>query len=82
MEKVIATGSQDFEYLRKNNGFYVDKTAFIRKWWKGLDSVFENRGDLFEGLKVSEDADLRAQQGKWPVIFLSFAGIKGRTYSG
>ena len=105
MEKVIATGSQDFEYLRKNNGFYVDKTDFIRKWWKGLDSVtlitrprrfgktlnmstlncffsnkFENRGDLFEGLKVSEDADLRAQQGKWPVIFLSFAGIKGRTY--
>ena len=105
MEKVIATGSQDFEYLRKNNGFYVDKTDFIRKWWKGLDSVtlitrprrfgktlnmstlncffsnkFENRGDLFEGLKVWEDADLRAQQGKWPVIFLSFAGIKGRTY--
>ena len=39
MEKVIATGSQDFEYLRKNNGFYVDKTDFIRKWWKGLDSV-------------------------------------------
>ena len=105
MEKVIATGSQDFEYLRKNNGFYVDKTDFIRKWWKGLDSVtlitrprrfgktlnmstlncffsnkYENRGDLFEGLKVWEDADLRAQQGKWPVIFLSFAGIKGRTY--
>ena len=105
MEKVIATGSQDFEYLRKNNGFYVDKTDFIRKWWKGLDSVtlitrprrfgktlnmstlncffsnkYENRGDLFEGLKVWEDADLQVQQGKWPVIFLSFAGIKGRTY--
>ena len=105
MEKVIATGSQDFEYLRKNNGFYVDKTDFIRKWWKGLDSVtlitrprrfgktlnmstlncffsqkYANRGEIFEGLKVWEDADLRAQQGKWPVIFLSFAGIKGRTY--
>ena len=41
---------------------------------------YANRGELFEGLKVWEDADLQAQQGKWPVIFLSFAGIKGRTY--
>ena len=37
---------------------------------------FENRGDLFEGLKVWEDPDMRAQQGKWPVIFLSFAEAK------
>ena len=105
MERVIATGVQDFEKLRVNQRFYVDKTDFISKWWNGGDDVtlitrprrfgktlnmstlncffsnkFENRGDLFEGLKVWEDADLRAQQGKWPVIFLSFAGIKGRTY--
>ena len=105
MEKVIATGVQDFESLIVNQSFYVDKTDFIRKWWKGQDAVtlitrprrfgktlnmstlncffsnkYENRGDLFEGLKVWEDADLRAQQGKWPVIFLSFAGIKQGTY--
>ncbi len=105
MEKIVAIGIQDFEQLRRYDAFYVDKTDFIRKWWKGLDSVtlitrprrfgktlnmstlncffsqkYANRGELFEGLKVSEDADLRAQQGKWPVIFLSFAGIKGRTY--
>ena len=105
MERVIATGVQDFEKLRVNQRFYVDKTDFISKWWNGGDDVtlitrphrfgktlnmstlncffsnkFEDRGDLFEGLKVWEDADLRAQQGKWPVIFLSFAGIKGRTY--
>ena len=105
MEKVIATGIQDFESLIVNQSFYVDKTDFIRKWWKGQDAVtlitrprrfgktlnmstlncffsnkYENRGDLFEGLKVWEDVDLRAQQGKWPVIFLSFAGIKQGTY--
>ena len=105
MERVIATGVQDFEKLRVNQRFYVDKTDFISKWWNGGDDVtlitrprrfgktlnmstlncffsqkYANRGELFEGLKVWEDADLRAQQGKWPVIFLSFAGIKGRTY--
>ena len=105
MERVVAIGVQDFEKLRINQRFYVDKTDFISKWWNGGDDVtlitrprrfgktlnmstlncffsnkYENRGELFEGLKVWEDADLRAQQGKWPVIFLSFAGIKGRTY--
>ncbi|MBQ7487435.1 MAG: AAA family ATPase, partial [Clostridia bacterium] len=48
-----------------------------------LNCFFSNRyaerGDLFEGLKVWEDPDMREQQGKWPVIFLSFAGVKGRT---
>ena len=105
MKREIATGIQDFGEMRINGDFYIDKTEFIRKWWKGRDSVtlitrprrfgktlnmsmlncffsnkYENRSDLFESLKVWEDADLRAQQGKWPVIFLSFAGIKGRTY--
>ncbi|MBQ8161103.1 MAG: AAA family ATPase [Clostridia bacterium] len=42
---------------------------------------YANRGELFEGLKIWEDADMRGQQGKWPVIFLSFAGIKGATYA-
>ena len=105
MERVIATGIQDFESTRVNQRFYVDKTDFICQWWNGGDVAtlitrprrfgktlnmstlncffsqkYANRGELFEGLKVWEDADLRAQQGKWPVIFLSFAGIKGRTY--
>ena len=105
MKREIATGIQDFGEMRIIGDFYIDKTEFIRKWWKGRDSVtlitrprrfgktlnmsmlncffsnkYENRSDLFESLKVWEDADLRAQQGKWPVIFLSFAGIKGRTY--
>ncbi len=105
MKQVVATGVQDFEKLRVNGDFYIDKTEFIREWWNGRDDVtlitrprrfgktlnmstlncffsnrYENRGELFEGLKVWEDASMREQQGKWPVIFLSFAGIKGTTY--
>ena len=29
MKRVIATGVQDFEKIRINNYFYVDKTDFI-----------------------------------------------------
>ena len=46
-----------------------------------FSSKYADRGDLFEGLKVWEDSEMREQQGKWPVIFLSFAGIKGMTYA-
>ncbi len=101
MKREIGTGVQDFESLRVNQRFYVDKTAFIREWWKGGDAVtlitrprrfgktlnmsmlncffsnkYENRPELFEGLKVWEDPAMREQQGKWPVIFLSFADVK------
>ena len=105
MKREIAIGIQDFEKIRANKGFYVDKTEFIREWWNGCDDVtlitrprrfgktlnmsmlncffsnkYENREKLFEGLNVWDDASMREQQGKWPVIFLSFAGIKGITY--
>ncbi len=101
MKRVIATGVQDFESLRVNQRFYVDKTNFIREWWNGGDAVtlitrprrfgktlnmsmlncffsnkYANRGELFDGLKVWEDPAMREQQGKWPVIFLSFANVK------
>ena len=38
MKKAIATGIQDFEILQMNHGFYIDKTDFIREWWKELDA--------------------------------------------
>ena len=101
MKRIIATGIQDFESLRINNRFYVDKTDFIREWWNGGDAVtlitrprrfgktlnmsmlncffsskYANRRELFEGLRVWDDPALRNQQGKWPVLFLSFANIK------
>ena len=86
MKREVATGIQDFESLRVNQRFYVDKTDFIRKWWNGGDAVtlitrprrfgktlnmsmlncffsskYENRGELFEGLKVWEDPVMREQ---------------------
>lgn len=45
-----------------------------------LDYFFSNRypdrGDLFEGLDIWEEEDFRKLQGTYPVLFLSFAGVK------
>lgn len=41
---------------------------------------YENRGNLFEGLSIWKDEKYRKLQGSYPVIFLSFANIKGATY--
>ena len=38
--------------------------------------AYAARDDLFAGLSVWNDEGLRAQQGVWPVVSLSFAGIK------
>ena len=45
-----------------------------------FSNKYANRGELFEGLKVWEDPELQKEQGAWPVIYLTFAGIKGTTY--
>lgn len=42
--------------------------------------TYEDRGELFEGLSVWEDKTYRKLQGSYPVIFLSFADIKGETF--
>lgn len=44
--------------------------AFFSTFWA-------NRAGLFEGLDVWRDSNMHAEQGKWPVITLSFAGAKG-----
>ena len=41
-----------------------------------FSNKYADRGDLFEGLSVWEDEKYRKIQGTYPVIFLSFAGIK------
>lgn len=41
---------------------------------------YANRGDLFDGLSIWGDAKYRSLQGTFPVIFLSFADIKGQSY--
>ena len=45
-----------------------------------LSNRFANRGDLFEGLSIWEDEKYRNMQGTYPVIFLSFAGVKSNNY--
>lgn len=39
MARTVGIGHQDFESLRMNNIFYVDKTDFIRQWWEAGDVV-------------------------------------------
>ena len=39
MARAIGIGNQDFEKVRINNIFYIDKTGFIREWWESGDEV-------------------------------------------
>ncbi len=67
---------------------YADEVTLItrpRRFGKTLNmstvecffsNRYENRGDLFEGRKVWEDERMRSLQGTYPVIFMSFAGVK------
>lgn len=37
--RTVGIGNQDFETIRSNGYFYIDKTNFIREWWESGDSV-------------------------------------------
>ncbi len=39
MKRTVGIGHQDFEYIRQNNLFYIDKTSFLAQWWQSNDSV-------------------------------------------
>ena len=107
MSRAIGIGNQDFEKVRVNNIFYIDKTKFIREWWESKDEVtlitrprrfgktlnmsmlekffsvnYSGRGSLFQGLNVWEYETYREIQGTYPVLFVSFAGIKENSYAG
>ena len=45
-----------------------------------FSNKYKDRGDLFEGLEIWNDEKYRKLQGTYPVIFLSFASIKGNTF--
>ena len=106
MCRTIGIGYQDFEEIRKENIFYIDKTNFIREWWKSADKVtlitrprrfgktlamstvekffsvqYAGREDLFEGLGIWEEEKYQRLQGTYPVISLSFANVKEKTYA-
>lgn len=44
-----------------------------------FSTCYAGRSDLFEGLAVWDRHSMRAEQGAWPVVSLSFAGAKGAT---
>ena len=39
MAQTVGIGNQDFEVIRTEQYFYIDKTRFIREWWESGDSV-------------------------------------------
>ncbi len=39
MARTVSIGEQNFERLITENGFYVDKTLFIKEWWESKDIV-------------------------------------------
>ena len=105
MPRAVSIGNQDFEKIRRNDYFYIDKTDFIREWWESADEVtlitrprrfgktlnmsmlekffsakYAGCGNLFEGLSIWREEKYRQMQGIWPVIFLSFAGIKENSF--
>ncbi len=43
---------------------------------------YADRGDLFEGLSIWNEEGYREIQGTYPVISLSFANVKEKTYEG
>ncbi len=45
-----------------------------------FSTTFSQRGDLFEGLSIWNEQKYREMQGTWPVISLTFAGIKSTNF--
>ncbi len=57
------------------------KTLNMSMLEKYFSVSYENREDLFEGLSIWEQEKYRKLQGTYPVLFLSFAGIKENSYA-
>ena len=39
MARTVGIGNQDFETIRQEGLFYIDKTDLIRQWWESGDNV-------------------------------------------
>lgn len=39
MARTVSIGCQDFETIRREGYFYIDKTLFLKEWWEEGDSV-------------------------------------------
>ena len=105
MARTVGIGIQNFEKVRINDYFYVDKTHFIKEWWESGDEVtlitrprrfgktltmsmlerffsvkYKGQGEIFDGLEIWNEEKYRELQGTYPVIFLSFAGVKADNF--
>ena len=56
------------------------KTLNLSMMESFFSKQYEGRGDLFEGLEIWKEEQYRQLQGTWPVVSISFAAIKGKTY--
>lgn len=56
------------------------KTLNMSMLEKFFSVKYADRRDLFEGLSIWDDRRYRDLQGTYPVIFISFAGIKENTF--
>ena len=57
------------------------KTLNMNMLEKFFSVQFAGQGDLFRGLAIWEDAKYRKIQGTYPVISLSFANVKEKSYA-
>ena len=57
------------------------KTLNMNMLERFLAVEYAGQGEVFEGLSIWKDEKYRNLQGTWPVIFLSFAGIKASSFS-
>lgn len=39
MARTVGIGNQNFEVVRREDCFYIDKTKFIQEWWDRMDTV-------------------------------------------
>ena len=56
------------------------KTLNLSMLEKFFSVDFTGKGELFEGLFIWEDKKYQQIQGTYPVIFISFAGMKENTF--
>ena len=56
------------------------KTLNMNMLERFLSVEYAGQGEVFEGLSIWNDEKYRNLQGTWPVIFLSFAGIKASSF--
>ena len=57
------------------------KTLNMNMLERFLSVEYSGKGEVFEGLAIWKEEKYRNLQGIWPVIFLSFAGIKASSFS-